>query len=177
MRLDDCFELGHIQKPHGLKGEVSIFLDSDFPEYYEEMGSVFVLQGTGLVPFFIEYLQLGNDSRAIVKFEEIDTVDDAKALQSSKLYLPLDALPELEDDQFYFHEIAGYTVEDIALGEIGEVTQVYAAGPQELLAVDYKGTEVLIPIQDEIVLELNKKEGRIIVSLPEGLLDIYTEES
>ena len=79
MRLDDCFELGHIQKPHGLKGELSIFLDTDFPEDYEDLGSVFVLDENGLVPFFMEYIQLTSDQKAIVKFEDIDTFDGCTA--------------------------------------------------------------------------------------------------
>lgn len=177
MRLDDCFELGHIQKPHGLRGEVSVFLDTDFPEDYNEMGSVFVLDSTGLIPFFIESIHMKGTDRAIVKFEEIDTFEDAKELQSCKLYLPLTVLPDLGEGKFYFHEIIGYSVLDKQHGALGTVSNIYSAGPNELLAVEYQENEILIPLQDEIVLEVNKEKGEIMVDLPDGLLDLYTEES
>ncbi len=177
MRLDDCFELGHIQKPHGLKGEIGIYLDTDYPGDYTELGSVFVLEENGLVPFFIEYLQPTTDQRAIVKFEDIDSQDSARAFQGKKLYLPLDMLPPLDGNQFYFHEVVGFRVKDDSEGEIGTVLSVYSAGPQDLLAVEYQGHEVLIPIIDEIIMEVNREEELITVRLPEGLLDLYTEES
>jgi 16S rRNA processing protein RimM len=177
MRLDDCFELGHIQKPHGLKGEISIFLDTDYPEEYEELGSVFVLNENGLVPFFVEYIQLTSDQKAIVKFEDIDTFELARELQAKKLYLPLSVLPALDGNQFYFHEVIGFRVYDEKSEDIGVVKSVYAAGPQDLLAVDHHGYEVLIPIIDEIVRDINREEKCISVHLPDGLLDLYTEES
>ena len=54
MHVDDCYQLGYIVKPHGLKGEVQIFIDSDDPQAYQNLELVFVQQGQQLVPFFIE---------------------------------------------------------------------------------------------------------------------------
>jgi len=172
MRLDDCFQLGRVIKPHGLKGEVSVFIESDNPEYYSEMESVFVLMQNKLVPFFIEALDV-RDDRAIVKFEGIDTHDEALSLKDHLLYLPLDVLPPLEGTSFYFHEIIGFGVLDKQHGIIGTVQAVYDSGAQNLLSVLADGGELLIPIHDDIILNIDREQTLIEVDLPDGLIELY----
>ncbi|MFP4090787.1 MAG: ribosome maturation factor RimM, partial [Cyclobacteriaceae bacterium] len=75
--------------------------------------------------------------------------------------------------QFYFHEIIGFRIEDELLGTLGSVKDVYEAGPQTLLAMDYQQQEVLIPLTDEIVTKVDKAQQTVYTRLPEGLLDIY----
>ena len=111
MRQTDCFELGYVIKPHGIHGDVNIFFDVDHPEAYTKLESVFIDIDENLVPFFIEAIPIrGNKAR--VHFSNISSLDEARRIQSCKLYLPLDELPELEKDQFYYHEVIGYDVED-----------------------------------------------------------------
>ena len=174
MQVDDCYQLGFVTKTHGLQGEVNVFLDVDFPEAYEEMESVFLqLHGSGtLIPFFIEDLRWQKDN-AIVKFEDVDSVEQAGELIKALLYLPLNQLPPLEEDQYYFHEIIGFQVVDENEGKLGTVKDVYEAGAQVLIAMDYQEQEILIPLTDEVVLKVNKEEQVVNTHLPEGLLDIY----
>lgn len=176
MRIDDCYQLGYITKTHGLQGEVNVLLDVDFPEAYEEMESVFLqLSGSGrLVPFFIENLRLQKDS-LIIKFEDVDNLEQAESLLKAGLFLPLDQLPALEEGQFYFHEIIGFRIEDENAGILGTVKDVYEAGNQYLLAMDHQGQEVLIPLNDDIVPKVDKEKETVYTRLPEGLLDVYLE--
>ncbi len=175
MKPSQCFQLGIVSRPHGLKGEVYVALDTDFPEDYTEMESVFLLQNGKLVPFFIDRIQIRN-SEALVKFEEIDDKEAALSIKGLSLHLPLDQLPELENDQFYFHEIIGYQIIDQNTGELGKVGQVYEAGHQDLIGMDYKEKEVLIPINDDIILTVDREKETLLVNLPAGLLDLYLEE-
>lgn len=175
MRKDDCFELGHILKPHGLQGELWIMLDVDFPEDYVELESVFLEQSGNLIPFFIADLQI-KGQRALVKFEDVESYDDAAELTGSKLYLPLSILPPLPDDQYYFHELAGMQVEDSVSGNIGIAREIASRAGQDLLIVDKDGKEILIPMVDSILTKVDKKSKVIYVSLPDGLLDLYLSE-
>lgn len=175
MDIDSCYQLGYVIKPHGLKGDVSIYIDADEPQAYRNLESVLIQQDNQLVPFFITKIKISGD-KAILNLEGSTTIEAAQLLKGSALFLPLSALPELSEDQFYFHEIIGFNVEDESLGEIGPVSTVYDAGPQDLLAIEHKGKEVLLPINDETVKKVDKNKKQIMVNIPDGLLDIYLSD-
>lgn len=149
-------------------------MDVDEPENYIDLESVFVEIDQKLVPFFIEEFSLLSD-KAYVKFEDVDSVDEAENLKGSRLFLPLEALPPLKGKQFYYHEIIGYQVIDQQAGNIGSVKDVFETTAQDLLSVDHKGKEVLIPIDDDLLVKIDRTEKALHVILPEGLLDIYLE--
>ncbi|MEQ9405328.1 MAG: ribosome maturation factor RimM [Cyclobacteriaceae bacterium] len=174
MQLDDCYQLGEVIKTHGLHGEVSIHLDVDFPEEYNELESVFLKREGKLVPFFIDTIQI-NGNKALVKLEEVDSIDDAKALVKSEIYLPLSFLPKLKEG-FYFHDLVDCEVyENDQL--IGKVINVYDQGSNQLMEVVANEKEILIPLTDSILQSVDVDRRKVVVSLPDGLLDLYTSES
>jgi 16S rRNA processing protein RimM len=176
MDKDSCFQIGYIAKVHGLHGEVAAVLDVDYPEEYEDIEHVFVTQDSRLVPYFLEHFVLQPNHRALAKFEGFDSVDQATSLVGSLLYLPLKDLPELKEDQYYFHELIGFAVQDKLHGELGAIKQIYDLQTQDLMGLEYKGKEILIPIQDGIILKVDKAEKKVFCKLPDGLLEIYLED-
>ena len=172
MDFDSCFQLGYVIKSHGLKGEVSVFLDTDQPEAYKELESVFVEQNKKLIPFFIDKIQI-NGAKAVVRFDGITDIEQANNLKAASLWLPLTVLPELFGNAFYYHEITGFRVEDKNYGDIGVVKAVYTSTKQDLIAVEYKGVEILVPISQDIILTVDKPGQLIKTNLPEGLLEVY----
>lgn len=172
MKLNECFELGYIVKPHGTKGEVQVVLDVDYPEEYFEMESVFVAFGDDLVPFFIDRSRPSGRG-LVIKFTDIDSIEQADELRHKTLHLPLTALPPLKEDQFYYHEIINFVVRDQKLGELGKVKEVFLKGNQDLIVMLYKDVEVLIPVSDDIVRRADKERQVVEVNLPDGLLDVY----
>ncbi|NRA92983.1 MAG: 16S rRNA processing protein RimM [Psychroserpens sp.] len=176
MDKKDCFYLGKIVKKYSFKGEVLVKLDTDEPDLYETMDSVFVEVRGSLIPFFIESSQLHKSELLRIKFEDIDTEEDADTLLKSVLYLPLEFLPELEGDKFYFHEIIGFTVEDENYGTVGIITSVNDSTAQSLFEIDRDGTEILIPMNDEFIVKVDKPNKTMVVNTPEGLIDLYLDE-
>ena len=174
MDVDDCYQLGYIIKPHGIKGEVGILLDVDFPQHYKNLESVFVEIDQKLVPFFIANISI-KKNKAVVKFEDVESIEAATALKGHSLYLPLGQLPKLKGNRFYYHEVIGFEVLDIKHGRLGTVSTVYSLPNQDLLAVMYQQKEVLIPVKDEIITGVERVAGEIHVKLPEGLLEVYLE--
>jgi 16S rRNA processing protein RimM len=172
MLIDDCFELGYIVKTHGLKGQVYVQLDVDDPSEYYKMESVLAEKSGKLIPFFVSGLKPQGD-KLLVTFEDIDHIDQASQIVGLKLFLPLDQLPAAPDDGYYYHELIGMKVSH-ASQPIGVVKDIYQPSSQYLLAVDFQDNEVLIPIEDHIVLSVDKQKGEIVVDLPEGLLEIFT---
>jgi 16S rRNA processing protein RimM len=175
MNIDACFLLGYIVKTHGVKGQVVAFFDVDYPEDYEDLESVFLEQQGRLVPFFIDSIEPQQKGRFIIRFEDIKTIEQAEKLRNTSIYLPLDELPELEEDQFYFHEVIGYKVVDENHGQLGTVREFYDLPQQQLMAMDYQDQEMLIPVMDEILLRADHEAKVLHVRLPEGLLEVYTE--
>lgn len=173
MRKEDCFYLGKIVRKHSFKGEVVIKLDTDEPELYENMESVFVLHGTNLIPFFIEksLLQKGNQLRT--KFEGVDTEIDADSILKSGVYLPLTLLPKLTGDQFYYHEIIDFKMVDVNYGEVGLITGVNESTAQPLFEVNKNGVEIFIPMIDDFIKKIDRKNKSVVVETPEGLIDLY----
>ena len=173
MTKEECFYLGKIVSKFSFKGEVLIKLDTDDPESYTEMESVFVDYNDNLVPFFIEKSSLQRSSLLRVKFEDVDTEEDAEDILKCDTYLPLSLLPELEGDKFYFHEIIGFTVKDTRLGEIGKITGVNDSSSQSLFEIEKDGKQILIPINDEFIQKVDKPAKTITVKTPEGLVELY----
>lgn len=178
MTKDDCYQVGHITKTHGVNGELVLFLDVDDPTEYADLDSVLLEVKNELIPYFIESLAIVKGSRAIVAFEDVDTIEQAERLINCGAFLPLDNLEPITDEtRFYFHEIVGYQVVDATEGPLGIVRGVYAMNAQDLIAMDYQGKEVLIPINSDIVPTINRAEQKLNVVLPDGLLAIYMEDN
>lgn len=175
MKKEDCFYLGKIVKKYSFKGELLIKLDTDEPELYENIDALFVDLRNNLVPFFIESSQLHKSDLLRVKFEDVDAEADADALIKSDVFLPLEFLPKLEGDKFYFHEIIGFKVIDKSRGNIGIIRSVNDSTAQALFEIDHGGKEILIPMNDEFIIQVDKVKKEILVDTPEGLIDLYLE--
>lgn len=175
MQKKDCFYLGKIVKKYSFKGELLVKLDTDEPELYDGLESVFVDLRNNLVPFFIESSQLHKSELLRVKFEDVDTEQDADSLLKCDLYLPLEFLPKLEDGKFYFHEIIGFKVEDVNFGAVGIVKSINDTTSQPLFEIDRDGIEILIPMNDAFIKKVDKKKKIITVDTPEGLIDLYLD--
>nr|WP_299382987.1 ribosome maturation factor RimM [Allomuricauda sp.] len=173
MRKEDCFYLGKIVSKYSFKGEVLVKLDTDEPEIYENMESVFVSLGSNLVPFFIDRCRLHKSALLRIDFEEVKDEVSADKIMGSELYLPLEMLPPLTGNKFYFHEVIGFTLMDEVHGNIGQVKAVNDSASQELFEAEKDGKELLIPISDDIITKVDRESKIIHVKTPEGLVDLY----
>ncbi|MFD1553434.1 16S rRNA processing protein RimM [Putridiphycobacter roseus] len=170
---EDCFNLGSIARLHSFKGEVSIFLDVDDPKEFKNLESVFVEIDNILVPFFIESIQIRNKGFAVVRFEDVNSEQKAKRLLKKKLYLPLDILPELDEDEFYHFEVEGFKVVDHEHGPIGNVVKILDHKTNPMFEIDFNGVEILIPKQDRFFERIDWDEEIVYLKAPEGLIEMY----
>jgi 16S rRNA processing protein RimM len=175
MKKEDCFYLGKIVKKYSFKGELLAKLDTDQPDLYDNLEAVFIDLRGNLVPFFIESSQLHKSDLLRLNFEDVNSEADADALLKSELYLPLNLLPKLEGDKFYFHEVIGFTIKDKNFGEVGILKGINDTTARALFEIDRDGTEILIPMNDEFIEKVDRKNKTIIVDTPEGLIDLYLE--
>jgi 16S rRNA processing protein RimM len=103
----------------------------------------------------------------------VDNEEDAEDLIGAGLYLPLDLLPALEGDKFYYHEIIGFTAVDRNFGAIGVITGINDTTAQAIFEIDRDGTEILIPMIDDFIKKLDRSKKEIHLEVPNGLIDLY----
>ena len=172
MRKEDCFFLGTVVAKYSFKGEVLIKLDTDNPETYQSLQSFLLEVESRLIPYFTTNVQLHKSQLLRVSVEGIKSEKQARLMIGKSVYLPLNQLPKLNDDQFYFHEIIGFEVIDSVQGPIGIIIGVNDASSQLLLEVEHNDRQILIPLVDELIQQLDKQQKQLYLSIPEGLLDI-----
>lgn len=173
MRKEDCFYLGKIAKKFSFKGEVLIYLDTDEPELYQEMESIFVEFNKNLIPFFIENSNLHKGDFLRVKFEDVDNEEQADEIINCEVYLPLNMLPKLEGNKFYFHEVIGFEIEDQRLGVFGKIVSINDTSAQPLFEVLNGNVEILVPMIDQFLVKIDRENKKVIMNLPEGLVEMY----
>ena len=175
MEQKDCFYLGKIVRKYSYNGEVIIKLDTDQPELYQDIEAVFIDLGKNFLPFFIEskLLQKGNQLR--VKFEDVYSEKDADSLMKKDVYLPLNLLPKLSGNKFYYHEIIGFELEDVNFGKVGIITSINDSTAQPLFVIQKEASEILIPMIDDFIQKVDRKNKKIIVETPEGLIAMNME--
>ena len=173
MRKEDCFYLGKIAKKFSFKGEVLAYLDTDEPELYENMESVFVEFNNNLVPYFILNSSLHKNDFLRIRFEDVNTEEEADRLINCPIYLPLQHLPKLTGNKFYFHEVIGFEVEDKRLGVFGKIVAVNDSTAQPLFEVLNGEVEILIPMIDHFLVKIDRENKKVMMDLPEGLIEMY----
>lgn len=173
MRKEECFYLGKIAKKFSFKGEVLIYLDTDEPELYENTESVFVEFNNNLIPFFIENSSLHKNDFLRVRFEDVNNEDEADKIVGLPVYLPLKTLPKLSGNKFYYHEVIGFEIEDKRLGVFGKIQSINDSSAQPLFEVLNGDVEILIPMIDHFLVKIDRENKKVIMDLPEGLIEMY----
>lgn len=173
MQKEDCFYLGTVVSKFSFKGEVLIKLDTDQPEEYLKRESFFVEIHKNLIPFFVEKSSLQKSDLLRVKFEGINSEIEAETLLKNEVFLPLTDLPELKNNQFYYHEVIGYQIIDVKEDAIGILKSINDRTPQALFVIEYKDKEILVPINDDFIDHVDKPNQTIYLKLPPGLIEMY----
>ncbi len=172
MIKEEAFYIGYITKTKGLKGEVQLYFEFDAYEDLD-LDVVFANMNGKMVPFFVESHKLYPNSTGLFYFEDIDHIDKAQALLKKKMYLPLTKMPERGEDDFTYKDLKGFMVTDETHGELGEIMEVNEYPQQFVATVLYKEKEILFPLNEDIIVEIDEDEKTLSVDLPEGLLDLY----
>ena len=176
MKKEECFYLGKIVKKYSFKGELILKLDTDQPEIYENLNAVFLDMGKTLVPYFIEssLFQKGNHMR--IRFEDINSEEEAELLLKREAYLPISLLPKLKGNQFYYHEVTGFVLEDVRYGMVGTITSINDTTAQPLFVINTVNGEILIPMVDDFIEKIDRIGKKILVRTPEGLINMNREQ-
>ena len=174
MKKKDCYKLGKIIKKFSFKGEFIAKIDTDQPNTYEKIEFLFLEIDNKLVPYFIDNSKLHKSNLLRIKFEDIDSETKAQKIINKNIFLPTDTLPKLIGNKFYYHEIIGFGVIDYNHGKIGNIVGVNDQTAQSLFVINSRGIEILIPITDEFITNVDRAKKEIHIKSPEGLINLFT---
>ena len=170
IKKEEVFKIGVINKPHGVKGEVSFSFTDDIFDRVEDCDYLILMMDGILVPFFWEEYRFKSDNVALVKFEGIDTAESAKMFTNVEVYFPKKYMDE-QDEITSWNFFVGFQVNDVRHGALGEIVDVDDATMNVLFVIEKEGEELLLPAHEEFILDLDKKNRVLTVEIPEGLLD------
>lgn len=171
MQLNEAFAVGAIVKTKGLKGEMLVHLFVDFADELDT-GTFFIEINGRLVPHFTRSFSLPKPATAYLQLEDIDHIDQAQKLVKKTIYLSNDQLPE-GDDEFTFADLEGFSAHDKNKGEIGTIIRIEEYPQQWIATLHTQNREILVPLNEDFIVEIDEEQEKLYLDLPEGLVDIY----
>jgi 16S rRNA processing protein RimM len=159
--------IGRVVRPWGIQGEVKVEIITDFPDRFSLLRKVYL--GPEAVPFALKGFRL-HKGAALLKLEGCHHRAAAEELRGQLVQIPVEEAVPLEQDEYYEHQIVGLAVWTAGDEYLGTVDEVISTGSNDVYVVRGEGREILIPSIEDVVLEINLAQGRLVVELMEGLI-------
>ena len=167
----EFLEVGKIINTHGLRGDVKIVTWTDYPEDFEEIDKVYIKRKTGDEVLTISNVKYQKNN-IIVKFKEIADINEAEKYKNLVVWADRDDLPELPEGAHYIADLIGLDVVDEGGNEIGKLVDVFNTGANDIYDVKRNGKKnLLLPVIDEVVKDIDLDAKKITVHVMEGLDD------
>ena len=169
--MSDLVAIARVARPHGIRGEVTADIVTDFPERFEGLEAVTAeLADSSRSELRIERFRF-HQGRVMLKFAGIDTVEAAEQLRNAEICVAEADAVELEADEYFDWELEGCRVATLAGQELGTVAEVMRTGGTEILVIRGGEKDFLVPFAEAICVEVDIENKRIVVDPPEGLLE------
>ncbi|NDV64770.1 ribosome maturation factor RimM [Bacteroides sp. 224] len=171
IKKEEVYKIGLFNKPHGIHGELSFTFTDDIFDRVDADYVICLLDGI-LVPFFIEEYRFRSDSTALMKLEGVETAERARMFTNIEVYFPVKYAQDSASDELTWNFFVGFvaTTKDQEL--LGEIVDVDETTQNVLFVIDHHGDELLVPAQEEFIVEMDQVNRKIILDLPEGLLTL-----
>lgn len=166
-------KVGKIVNTHSLKGEVKVISSTDFEEERFKKGSkLLITRGNQLIREVVVQSYRNHKNFLLVKFEGIDSVEEAEKLKNLQIKIDSDKVGELEENEFYFHQIIGCEVFDENDKNLGEIIDILTPGANDVWVIKGEnGKEILIPYIEDVVKKIDITSKKVNIEVMEGLID------
>jgi 16S rRNA processing protein RimM len=166
------FTVGKIANTHGIRGELKIIPQTDFAEERFAVGSELVIVDAKAleVPVTVQSARLHKEAY-IIKFKQFNEINEVEKYKGTLIKIDAKHQKALDEGEYYYHEIRGCKVVTDEGQELGEITDILSPGANDVWVVTLSsGKELLLPVIDEVVLNVDVKAKRVTVHLMEGLM-------
>lgn len=171
---EDFLLLGKIAKAHGMRGEIKIFPYSGQPENMKAYRELILVNDKGMLshPLTVQSCKV-QGKMAITRLQSITSRDKAEAIEGAGVLIARKYLPELPENEFYWHQYVGKTVADLKEQNIGKIETIFSNGTQDIMVIRAGNQEILVPISKSIIVK--ESAEKITIDPPRGLLELYTD--
>ena len=168
---DNCSEIGFLKKTHGIQGELLLVFSNGMEDAIAEPEYLFLEVDGLLVPFKVEELAWRGDNTASIRLGYIDSKEEAQPYAGCKVFADNDDL-QVTEEHFNIHHLVGFTLIDRKIGTVGPIEEVNDFGGNLVLTVNYKGEEVMIPFNEELLDSFDYENSTLLLECPDGLFDV-----
>lgn len=167
-------EVGKLGKTFGFDGTLKVKIEHSFLPQLQSAEVVFIETAGNKLPYFLE--KLTRDNTTTIKFEDVNSKEEAQVIAGQKLYLEL-ASEEVKGplgmtEISHWTDLVEFQLEDEKLGSLGTIEEIYELPQQWMASIDYKGEEVLIPLNEAFVKQIDPIKKIVLTLLPDGLLEL-----
>ena len=170
---DDLGIIGEVVKPHGIRGELKVYLYSGQPENFKQYKKIVLQEPTGSGTETYNVIKSREQGKLVIlQLEGVGTREAAESLQGNKVLVNKADFPALDSDEYYWHQLQGLVVMTETGQELGRVAKLFNTGAHDIMVVSGAGHEFMIPMQGDIIRDIDEQGGKIVISPPPGLLEI-----
>jgi 16S rRNA processing protein RimM len=169
MLVPEGAKAGKISKPYGLQGEVSVILEPRAGNNIEPDSPLFILIDGQRVPFFVEEVELLSEEQAIVKFEFLDSLEEAREVSGCMLYFDPGQQPEQADKDEDLATLVGYVATDKLLGRLGHISDYLPHPMNPLFVIETEDGDLMIPAVSDFIERIDPQDHSVHFILPEGI--------
>ncbi len=168
--------VGKILKVHGVKGEMKCSIVQAAEKDVMKQPFLLLLHNRQKIPYFIEYIR--GAGTAILKLEEINSPEEARLHVNKDIFLKSSQLTKgtekrvLQADTTAFSFLEGFGVMDENLGALGSIREILSLPMQQMAVIDFNSKEILLPLHEQFILKIDRKNKLMHTSIPDGLLDL-----
>ncbi len=177
MNSQKFISIGTILKPHGVRGVLKFIADYDFSEDFLKANVLYLqLSSEKNIPYIIETFEEINRKEYLVKFEDINTKEAAEKLVKKEVFIAENLFEKwmIEDEyDTSFNYIIGFNLLNEKQELIGKIEDVIDLTSHEIAQVFINSKEVLVPLEESLILEIDEEKKQVVMNIPEGLLEIY----
>lgn len=167
---DDLFLLGVVVGTHGLRGDLKVRPLADNSESLLHASQVFLRRGNEAVRQVPSQVTF-HKGNYLLRLQGCENIEAVQPLVGSEVLMAFADLPELPAEEYYWFELEGMTVVDRIRGELGVLEEVFTTAAHDIYVVRGPHGEILVPAVEQFVLEIDPEERRMLVDLPEGLIE------
>ncbi|HNP99724.1 MAG TPA: hypothetical protein PKK99_11760 [Bacteroidia bacterium] len=172
MKIPKLTPVGFISKVHGYKGQVILALEHCAPSAIQKAAFLFIEMDGLPVPFPVqEFTEKGDD--ILLKLELIDSDTEAKKIVRQTVFA--EKLHIREDVELDWPDLVGFIATDQSFGLLGMIEEVEELPMQWIAHCHVNGKELLFPLNEQVLVEINEEKKELLLNLPEGLIQVYLE--